>query len=131
MCHSNMKKIFIVCIMILSFYGCSKSNNEDDEVEKTITVSTKDGLKLEDDWKSSTKDGYIYIEGTITNTNSNKTIHYYEIEARFCDCSEELMDYSRIENSSALKPGESRKFEIVHERPTFYRTIKLLIKKVE
>lgn len=139
----NITKILVLCIVLFCFWmvfsevnktnkaiSDSEDYQQQKQLEEYLTTPTKYDLKINRDWSTSTRNDYIYIKGTVTNTSSTKTINYYEIEAKFIDRTGKVIDSDYTNDASSLGPGESRKFEIMHKRPTYYRTIKLSVKKV-
>jgi hypothetical protein len=104
-----------------------KYNKTLEEYRNTPTTSD---IRVNSGWTTEISDNYIYIKGTVTNTSSSKTISYFEVEAKFYDEYGSVIDSDWTNDGEDLAPGESRKFEIMHEYSYDEKKIKLSIKDV-
>ena len=112
----------------------TKQAIEDYKYEKAVqeyksTPTTLD-LKVNSDWTQKKTGNYIYINGSVTNTSSSKTISYFEVEAKFYDSKGNVIDSDWTNDGDDLEPGESRKFEIIHKYDSSVNDIRLSIKDV-
>ena len=57
--------------------------------------------------------GYAYVRGKITN-GSDRTLTYWEVKARFLDRKKNVVDTDITNDSFTLRPGETKKWEIMH-----------------
>ena len=111
-----------------------KQAKEDYKYEKKVqeykSTPTTSDLKVNSDWTQKKSGNYIYINGSVTNTSSSKTISYFEVEAKFYDSKGNVIDSDWTNDGADLEPGESRKFEIMHKYDSNVNDIRLSIKDV-
>ena len=136
--------IVVVCLVASIGIGITVSEQrkmketrqeiEDYKYEKAVreykaTPTTSD-IKVNSDWTQKKSGDYIYINGSVTNTSSSKTISYFEVEAKFYDSKGNVIDSDWTNDGDDLEPGESRKFEIMHKYDSNTKDIRLSIKDV-
>lgn len=93
------------------------------------TNKPEDDLEIQDGYKGTIKDGYIYISGSVTN-ESNRTISYYKITVKYFDDSKKNVVHSNYTNSGEdLYPSESREFEIMNKYNN-YKNYQLNVEEV-
>lgn len=71
-------------------------------------------LLIQEDWISTIKDGYIYINGSVTNTG-DKIIDYYKITVKYLDENQNVVHSNYTNSIEKLYPNESREFEIMNK----------------
>lgn len=103
---------------------------QDKAIAEYLSTPTKNDIKINDDWDVRRSGGYIYINGTVTNTSYSKTISYFEIEAKFYDGYGNVINSDWTNDASDLNPGETRKFEIMHKHSYDEKEIRLSIRDV-
>lgn len=112
----------------------AKQAIEDYKYEKAlqeyISTPTTSDLRVNSDWTQEVKRNYIYINGSVTNTSSSKTISYFEVEAKFYDSNGNVIDSDWTNDGDDLEPGETRKFEMMHKYDSSISRTKLSIKDV-
>lgn len=102
------------------------------DITQTTNVSTntnENNLIIQQGWKSTIRDGYIYINGTVTN-NSNNIISYYEITAKYLDKNNNVVHSNYTNSIEELYPNESREFEIMNKYNE-YEYIQLTVNEVK
>ena len=109
----------------------TKQAIEDYKHEKALqeymsTPKTSD-LRINSGWTSKVKGNYIYINGSVTNISSNKTISYFEVEAKFYDAKGNVIDSDWTNDGDELEPNETRQFEIMHKYNRNIDEVKLSI----
>ena len=112
----------------------TKSEIEDYKYKKAVdeylsTPKTSD-LRVNQDWTEEKKGNYIYINGSVTNISTTKTISYYAVEAKFYDIHGKIIDSDWTNDADDLAPGETRQFEIMHKFNADTDNIILYIKEV-
>lgn len=100
-------------------------------LEEYRNTPTKSDLKVNNDWTTEKSGSYIYIKGSVTNVSRSKTIRYFEVEAKFCDNSGNVIDSDWTNDSEELELGETRKFEIMHKYSKDEKDICLSVKEVK
>ena len=106
-------------------------NAEEKALEEYRNTPTIRDIQINGDWTVSREGDYLYIRGSVTNVSSTKTISYYEVEAKFLDEYGDVIDSDWTNSGDDLEPGESRKFEIMHECSFDEDDVKLSIKDVK
>ena len=87
-------------------------------------------IRVNSEWTTEKSGNYIYIKGSVTNTSVSKTISYFEVEAKFYDSNEKVIDSDWTNDGEELEPGETRQFEIMHKYNSSEKDIRLYIKEV-
>lgn len=142
----NKKEIIITTVLIalvviaLAFMTKDNSGNSL-EVNKSINTASKTKIKenitdnenlsldiVNWDWHRS--GDYIYINGSVKN-NSDKSISYYEVLAKFLDDSNSVLDSDYTNDGMSLKPNEQKEFEIMHKFNPSYSDMVLSIENVK
>lgn len=112
----------------------TKQAIEDYKYEKAVqeykSTPTTSDLRVNSDWTQKKSGNYIYINGSVTNTSSSKTISYFEVEAKFYDSKGNVIDSDWTNDGDELEPGESRNFEIMHKYDSSVDDIRLSVKDV-
>ena len=98
------------------------------QIEEYRNTPTKYDIEIVSGWTWHTERNYSYIEGSVKNTSS-KYISYYEIEAKYLDGNNNVVDTDWT-NGTNLSPGDSQSFEIMHKYNGEYKYVRLEIRKV-
>ena len=128
--------IFVLGISIHEQFEIKKAQSEIENyrnmkaLEELLSTPTNYDLTIEDGWTSRRSGGYEYISGTVTNSSMSKTISYYEIEAIFYDEDGNMVDSDWTNDAQDLKPGERRRFEIMHKYEWNEKDISLKVREV-
>ena len=80
----------------------------------TSEIKPEDDLVIQDYRAIKIKDGYIYINGSVTN-QGNKTIRYYKITVKYLDENNKVVHSNYTNSTENLCPRESREFEIMNK----------------
>lgn len=99
-------------------------------VQEYISKPATSDLRVNSDLKTRTSGNYMYISGSVTNTSSTKTISYFEVEAKFYDSKGSVIDSDWTNESGNIKPGETKKFEIMHKYDSRIKDVKASVRKV-
>ena len=138
----NNKNIIVaaIIVVIIAILGLGITMSEQKKMADTRqemedyryeTTPTTYDLKINSDWDYDIDGDYIYINGSVTNISSSKTISYYEVEARFYDSDGDLLGSDWTNDGDSLGPNETRNFEIMCDYYRGYDNIKLVVKEVE
>jgi len=98
------------------------------DISQNNSTTVEDDLIIQDGWKSTIKDGYIYINGSVTN-KSDKIITYYVITAKYLDENDNVVHSNYTNSIEKLYPDESREFEIMNSYNN-YKFAKLIVEEV-
>lgn len=101
------------------------------EIEDYLSTPLINDLKINSDWTTRTSNNYLYISGSVTNISMDKTISYYEIEAKFYDKNGNVIDSDWTNWAGELEPGESRQFEIMYKYTGKEEDIDLKVREVK
>lgn len=88
--------------------------------QKDLPINTSesknpsDNLVIQDHRDMEIKDGYIYINGSVTN-KGNKIITYYKITVKYFDENNKVVHSNYTNSNERLYPNESREFEIMNK----------------
>lgn len=128
----------VVVVLGVVFFIISENNNRQkikDDIEsyywqkewsEYANKPSSYDLTIQSGWTKRVSGNYMYIEGTVKNT-SDKTISYYEINAKFYDSKGNVIDTDYTNSGKDLAPGESRKFEIMHKNDYNITDVKLSV----
>lgn len=124
--------VLIVLWLLLGMFGSSCSNQSspisDYSAPSTTTAAQVDALQKEmevaeardkakivvtkHDWTSGDY-GYDYVRGSIKN-NSDHTVCYWKVTTDFYNKKGEVIDSAFTNSGENLRPGASKRFEIMH-----------------
>jgi hypothetical protein len=110
-------------------YDSYQRNDITQSADISPTNTNENNLTIQQGWKSNIEDGYIYINGSVTN-NSNSIISYYEITAKYLDKNNNVVHSNYTNSIEELYPNESREFEIMNKYNE-YEYIQLTINEVK
>ena len=57
----------------------------------------------------------MYVYGQVTN-RSKHDVTYWDVQARFLDASDRVLDMARANSAELLRPGDTKKFKIMHSQ---------------
>lgn len=129
----NKKKSTVACFVIViltlifllgDVYSQHKSRADLEEeqlnrrIEEYKNTPQKSDITFKDDWDMRTKNDYIYVEGSITNTGKNP-IKYYKITVNFYASNGEMID-SDWTNGTDLGVGETQIVDLMHKDNSGY-----------
>ncbi|HBC31599.1 MAG TPA: hypothetical protein DC024_10210 [Clostridiales bacterium] len=131
--------IVLVCGVGYTIHENNKFNNikqemQTDQANNLINdLASKpltSDLEIESGWTWKVDGNYSYIDGSVKNTSSDKTINYFEVGANYLDASGNIIDSDYTNDGQPLLPNESRKFEIMHKYDGSYNKVLLHIQEV-
>lgn len=110
-------------------YDSYQRNDISQSADIASINTNENNLIIQQGWKSTIQDGYIYINGSVTN-NSNNIISYYEITAKYLDENNNIVHSNYTNSIEELYPNESREFEIMNKYNE-YEYIQLTVTEVK
>lgn len=139
----NSKIVFIVLVGVIIASICIgitvceinsvnnvKSDIENYKIIKQLSEPSTYDLKINSNWTLSTERNYIYINGSVKNQSTDKTINYFKIVAKFYDSYGNVIDSDWTNDSEAIFPGETRSFKIMHKSNANIKTARLFVEEV-
>lgn len=94
----------------------------------TSEIKPEDDLIIQDHRDIKIDNGYIYINGSVTN-QGNKTIKYYKITVKYLDENNKVIHSNYTNSTENLYPSESREFEIMNKY-NGYKYSQLVVEEV-
>jgi hypothetical protein len=94
----------------------------------TSKIQPKDDLIIQDQRDIKIKDGYVYINGSVTN-QGNKTIEYYKITVKYLDENSKVIHSNFTNSTEKLYPNESREFKIMNKY-NGYKSSQLVVEEI-
>lgn len=108
----------------------AKSEIEFNRLLKQLSEPDTSDLQINRGWTVTKKSNYIYINGSVTNCSTDKTINYFEILAKFYNSDGEVIDSDWTNGSGPIEPGETRDFQIMHKANDNHQNVRLSVKEV-
>ena len=94
------------------------------------TPKPQQSVKIVEGWKWSQDDtGFDYVRGSVQNVG-NRPIGYMEIHAEYKDKNGKVVDTAYTNIGEVIKPGNQKKFEIMHKSDVNEKEVRIYTKDV-
>lgn len=92
------------------------------------SVPAAKSVEIQQGWQWTAERNYDYVRGSVKNIG-DKPIEYFEVTAEYLDANGNVLDTDYTNCNETLRPGNQKKFEIMHKTDPSEKKVRIFISK--
>ena len=124
----------LIIYFIFQAVSTDRSNMYSSPTKPAATASSSHStgiLSIQDGWTWKGEGyGFSKISGSVKNTGT-APIRYFNIRAEYLDDNGNVLDTAFTNSLERVNPGDQKRFEIMHRHSDSFKTVRLIVDKVQ
>ena len=123
----------LITYFIFQAVSTDRSNMYSHQTKPSTTTSSHSTgiLAIQDGWTWKGEGyGFSKISGSVKNTGT-APIRYFNLRAEYLDDNGNVLDTAFTNSLERINPGDQKRFEIMHRHIDSFKTVRLIVDKVQ